>query len=185
MVRACSKTRQPAGRPNLRCALLRPVSQSGPRAGTRHPVFGQCALAPPSFVAPPCQSCPREPSCPSSKPNGGSYHSLPAKPPPDNHPRPHLTSESWSSLQDWAARASPLTARRVVLAPPWYRPSFRGTSSRATCRIRSPPCSEETCMRTRATFRPHFGHLTPSPFRDFASARAIAPPSTRLEPALQ
>ena len=29
MVRACSKTRQPARRPNLRCALLRPVSQSG------------------------------------------------------------------------------------------------------------------------------------------------------------
>ena len=40
-------------------------------------------------------------------------------------------------------------------------------------------------MRTRSTFRPHFGHLIPSPFRDFASARAIAPPSTRLEPALQ
>ena len=36
----------------------------------------------------------------------------------DNPPRPHLTSESWSSLLDWAARASPLTARRVVLAPP-------------------------------------------------------------------
>ena len=35
-------------------------------------------------------------------------------------------------------------------------------------------------MRTRATFRPHFGHLIPSPFRDFASARAIAPPSTPL-----
>ena len=75
-------------------------------------------------------------------------------------PRPHLTSESWSSLKDWAARASPLTARRVALAPPWHRPSFRGTSSRATCRIRPPPCSEETCIRTRATFRPHFGHLT-------------------------
>ena len=117
--------------------------------------------------------------------SGAADDSPPAKPPPDNHPRPHLTSESLSSLQDWAARTSPLTARRVVLAPPWYRPSFRGTSSRATCRIRSPPCSEETCMRTRATFRPHFGHLIPSPFRDFASARAIAPPSTRLEPALQ
>ena len=26
-------------------------------------------------------------------------------------------------------------------------------------------------MRTRATFRPHFGHLTPSPFRNFASAK--------------
>ena len=40
------------------------------------------------------------------------------------------------------------------------------------------PCSEETCTRTRATFRPRFGHLTPGPFRDFASARAIAPPGT-------
>ena len=186
MVRACSKTRQPARRPNLRCALLRPVSQSGPRAGTRHPIFGQCALAPPIFV-----SCSLIDDALESRrahrahPSGTAEHSPPAKPPPDNHPRPHLTSESLSSLQDWAARTSPLTARRVVLAPPWYRPSFRGTSSRATCRIRSPPCSEETCMRTRATFRPHFGHLIPSPFRDFASARAIAPPSTRLEPALQ
>ena len=60
---------------------------------------------------------------------------------PDNHPRPHLTSESWSSLQDWAARTSPLTARRVALAPKSCGSSFRGTSSRATCRIRSPSCS--------------------------------------------
>ena len=28
-------------------------------------------------------------------------------------------------------------------------------------------------MRTRATIRPHFGHLISSPFRDFASASAI------------
>ena len=53
MVRACSKSRQPVRRPNLRCALLRPVSQSGPRAGTRHPIFGPCALAPPIFKAAP------------------------------------------------------------------------------------------------------------------------------------
>ena len=58
MVRACSKTRQPARRPNLRCALLRPVSQSGPRTGTRHLIFGQCALAPPIFVAPPLSMMP-------------------------------------------------------------------------------------------------------------------------------
>ena len=40
-------------------------------------------------------------------------------------------------------------------------------------------------MGTRATIRPNFGHMTPRPFRDFASARAIAPPSARPEPALQ
>ena len=40
-------------------------------------------------------------------------------------------------------------------------------------------------MKTRATIRPHFGHLIPSHFLDFASARAIVPPSTRPEPALQ
>ena len=49
----------------------------------------------------------------------------------------------------------------------------------------TPMYSEETCMGTRATFRPHFGHLIPSPFRDFASARAIASPSSRPEPAFQ
>ena len=72
---------------------------------------------------------------PASASVGNSYHSLRAKPPPDNHPRPHLTSESWSSLKDWAARASPLTARRVVLAPPSCGPSFPGSSTRAACRI--------------------------------------------------
>ena len=46
MVRACSKTRQPARRPNLGCALLRPVSQSGPRTGTCHPVFGNVLWRP-------------------------------------------------------------------------------------------------------------------------------------------
>ena len=46
MVRACSKTLQPVRRPNLGCALLLPVSQSSPRAGTCHPIFDQCALAP-------------------------------------------------------------------------------------------------------------------------------------------
>ena len=35
MVRACSKTRRPVRRPNPRCALSRPLPQSGPRAG--HP----------------------------------------------------------------------------------------------------------------------------------------------------
>ena len=44
--RACSKTRQPVRRPDLRCALLRPVSQFGSRAGICHPIFGKCALAP-------------------------------------------------------------------------------------------------------------------------------------------
>ena len=191
MVWACSKTRQPVRRPNLRCALLRPVSQSAPQAGICRPIFGQCAaLAPPIFVAAPlCQWCPREPACPSSTPNGGSTstHFPPNRPQtPDNNPRPHLTSESWSSLQNWAARTSPLTARRVVLAPKSCgSSSFRGTSSRATCRVRSPSCSEETCIRTRAMIRPHCGHLTPSPFRDFASARTIAPPGTHPGPALQ
>ena len=98
VVRACSKTRRPVRRPNLRYALLRPISQSGPRTGTCHPIFGPCALAPPIFVAAPLPmmpSSPREPACPSSAPTGGSYHSLPAEPPSDNHPRSHLlTSES-------------------------------------------------------------------------------------------
>ena len=40
-------------------------------------------------------------------------------------------------------------------------------------------------MRTCATIRPHFGHLIPGHFWDFASARTITPPSTRPEPALQ
>ena len=91
------------------------------------------------------------------------------------------------SAGGWATRTSPLTARRVALAPKSCGSSFRVTSSRATCRVRSPSFSEETCMGmgTCATIRPHFGHLILSPFRDFASARAIAPPSTRAEPALQ
>ena len=58
MVRACSKTRQPVRRPNLRCALLRPISQPGPRAGTRHPIFAQCALALPIFSAVPSSVMP-------------------------------------------------------------------------------------------------------------------------------
>ena len=53
MVRACSKTRQPVLRPNLRCALLRPVSQPDPRTGKCHPIFGPCVLAPPIFSAVP------------------------------------------------------------------------------------------------------------------------------------
>ena len=64
MVRACSKTRQPVRRPNLRCALLRPVSQSGPRTGTCHPAFGQCALAPPIFSAAPLSMMPSRAGAP-------------------------------------------------------------------------------------------------------------------------
>ena len=65
MVRACSKTRQPVRRPNLRCALLRRhVPQSGPRAGTCHPAFGQCALAPPIFSAAPLSMLPSRAGAP-------------------------------------------------------------------------------------------------------------------------
>ena len=67
----------------LRCALLRPVSQSGPGPGHATQYSANVLWRPRFSSLPPCQSCPREPSCPSSKPNGGSYHSLPAKPPPD------------------------------------------------------------------------------------------------------
>ena len=57
--------------------------------------------------------------------------------------RPQITTLGPTSLQGWAAKTSPLTVRRVVLAPPSCGSSFRGTSSLATCRVRSPSCSEE------------------------------------------
>ena len=64
MVRVCSKTRRPVRRPDLRCALSRPVSQSGPRTGHCHPIFGQCALAPPICVAAPMPMMPSRPGVP-------------------------------------------------------------------------------------------------------------------------
>ena len=50
-----------------KCALLRPVSQSGPRTGTRHPIFGQCAMAPPIFQAAPSLIMPSRAGVPSER----------------------------------------------------------------------------------------------------------------------
>ena len=100
-----SPTRASAGpqvRPPAPCFTVAPVP-GPPGHATRHsanvpwrPRFSQLF---------PHRWRPREPACPLSASVGNSWDSPPAKPPPDIHPRPHLTSEScWSSLQDWAAR---------------------------------------------------------------------------------
>jgi len=150
--RTARRRRRPHRGPNLRCTPATPTSHGRPPWTSRCSNF--TPRAPVIALAHCCSLIDRcLARCHSQNISRREQPPPPfAKPLPDNHPRPRLTSGSWSSLKVWAARTSPLTARRVVLAPPWYRPSFRGTSSRATSRIRSPPCSEETCMRTRATF---------------------------------
>ena len=121
----------------------------GPGHVTRYSAHVPCR--PRFFQLHPCRWRPREPVCPASASAGTTTTHFQPNCPPGNHPRPHLPSGSWYSLQEWAARTSPLTARRVVLAPTLCRSSFRGTSSsRATCRTRSPSCSEETFIAPRA-----------------------------------
>ena len=192
MVRACSKTRQPVRRPALQVRPLAPCfAVWSPGRGNHATLYS--ANVPwrpprPIFSAAPMpvmmdDDAPESRRAHRARLMGAAETHLPQNRPQIIALGPtiyHLTSESWSSSlqQDyWAggkdlARTSPLTARRrVALAPISCGSSFRGTSSRATCRIRPPSCSGETCMGTRATFRPHFGHLIPSPFRDLLRKR--------------
>ena len=70
---------------------------------------------------------PRELACPASAPNRNRLILSPAKPPPDNHPRPHLTSGSLSSSAGRDANFDSSAVVRGALARP-LRGAARATS---------------------------------------------------------